>query len=207
MTYLGHELVRFGGRLIEASGQPNEIWQCGVRVVGVSDLQTYLDAVAPLLMQWWRLADNKNAQWAWLDYVTVATVTPTGQDPALRHTYDTPYQGPSQSIYPNFVTVSYTWETASPLAPGGRGRIYVPNAWQYVGSTLTADVAMDAAQAGVSLLDALSGGQSIEGVTPIVASKKYGTNKNIVACSVDCILDTQRRRRNQLTEYRQTASL
>lgn len=213
MAYAAHTLVTFGGDLIEASGQPNEIWQSGMRIDGVTDLAAYLDALAGdgtgdtgTIPQWWKVSANFNSTSARLQWVKVAAVTPTGQDPALTKNMNSPINGSTFPTYPNFVTVSYTMETADPKSHGGRGRCFVPNAFSFTGSSIDAGTAANAATAGVSLVDAMSGGGTL-GAVPVVASRKYGTLKPIVAVSADCILDTQRRRRNNLLELRHTENV
>lgn len=213
MAYAPHTYAFFGGTLLEVSGQPTEIWQTGVRVTGVDDLEAYLaalggnnDDVPGTISQWWLVADNATMISATLDWVKVAAVTATEQAPALTHFYSSPIPGTREAAYPNFVTTAITLETATPSGPGGRGRVYPPLSIGYTGGSISTANAHNVASTGVSLMDAMSGGGTL-GAVPVVASKRYGTNLPIVACSADCILDTQRRRRNQLVEFRQTVSL
>lgn len=213
MAYADHLYVFFGGELVETSGQPSEIWQTGVRVTGVTDPAAYLAAIGGnndddlgTIHQWWRTTDNMCSSSAKLAFVSVAEVTATGQAPALTHNYSDDITGPNGPSIPNFVTACITLETATPKAHGGRGRIYPPLTMAFTGSSISTAVANQVATSGTSLMDALTGGGTLSAV-PVVASKTYGTLLPIVACSADCILDTQRRRRNQLLEFRQTVAV
>lgn len=213
MPYAAHTYAFFGGTLLETAGQPTEIWQTGVRVTGVTDLAAYLaalggnnDDVDGTIKQWWLVADNATMASATLDWVRVAAVTPTEQEPALTHFYSSPIPGTREAAYPNFVTTCITLETAVPSSDGGRGRVYPPLSIGYTGGSISTANAHNVAETGVSLMDAMSGGGTLSAV-PVVASKKFGTLKPVTACSCDCILDTQRRRRNALIEFRQTVSL
>lgn len=213
MPYAAHTLVTIGGTLLEAAGQPNEIWQIGVRVDGVQGQeQAYLDALADdtstggTITQWWLTSANCLSNSAVLNYVKVAAVLPNQQLPALTHNFTTPHRGPNEAQLPNFVSMAITLEGANPKAPGNRGRVYPPNTVPFSGSSTDTSQPQKIAASGVSLVDALSGGGTL-GAIPVIASKKYGTLVPIVACSADCILDTQRRRRNQLLEFRQTETV
>lgn len=204
MPYSAHTLAVVYGTLLEATGQPTEIWQVGVRLTGVTDLDAYADAIIDTVHQWWVLSDNLMSTSAILDGIKVAAVTATGTAPAIDRPASDHPTGPSAATLPNFCSVAITWETADPKSKGGRGRIYPPIAPTFTGSSILTNKAANCASAGVSLLDALTGGQTLQEATPVVASKVYGTLKPIVAASADCIIDTQRRRRNQLVEFRQT---
>ena len=213
MAYTAHTLVIVGGTLLESASQPEEIWQFGVRCTGVADDAAYLAALGGdnganpgTIRQWWGTAANGMSSSAQLEFVKVAHVTPTTQEPALTHRYADPIAGPNQAFLPNFCCVAITLEAADPKSVGGRGRIYPPNGYQFVGSTISAVSVGQAAAAGVSLMDALTGGGTIN-AQPVVASRKYGSLEPIVACSADAIIDTQRRRRNQLTQFRQRATV
>ena len=213
MPYAPHTLIRIGGSLLENTSQPTEIWQIGIRCTGVTDLAAFLAALGGdddtnpgTIHQWWGTALNLMSTQATLNFVSVAAVSATSQAPALVHNYPSPIPGPQAATVPNFVSLCITLETANPKGPGGRGRVYPPNAPGYVGGSVDAGGVKYVADSGVSLIDACTGGGTLSAV-PVVASKTYGTLHPIVACSADAILDTQRRRRNQLTPFRQTSTV
>lgn len=86
------------------------------------------------------------------------------------------------------------------LSRAGRGRIYAPSpgAGTLTAGRLTATARGNLADSAEALLNALQAGS----LTPVIYHRASGTTTNITSLDVGDVIDTQRRRRNQLTESR-----
>nr|CRY97312.1 hypothetical protein [uncultured prokaryote] len=213
MAYLPHALVAFVGDYSNAS-LAAESWQFGVRVFAhgdpspsfLDDPQAYADNIASDIDTWFG-AVHGIPNYCRLQSIKVNNIDPDGHyaDPVThQHDYSTPPTGPNTSAFlPPQCTVVWSWTTDVARGPAHGGRVYPPtSSW-----SLAAGAVLSSTQQGQSLDDALAlldilGSQTDTGsvlVTPCVASSMSAMH-SIEGVRVGAVVDTQRRRRNQLPE-------
>nr|CRY96044.1 hypothetical protein [uncultured prokaryote] len=221
--YHPHALLELSGRLL-GTGGPNEIWTCGLRVVGFNDkgavpedlIEGFLDtatnqgpnpvATYQLIQQWFTTITNGMSSRATLETVKLNNIGPDGlySNKTTTHLRDLAgINGGRAQVGPAFTSVAYTWETGIGRGPAHRGRIYPPNfTYQFVGSEIAIADANEAAAAASDLLHTVSdwapddGGT--DGLVPIVASDIGAAFHYITGATCDTVVDVQRRRKNAI---------
>lgn len=209
MAYTPHTLFAFGGSW---SSNPEEVWECTVRLDGnggggvTLDPEAYLASIATPMASWfsasvvtmdalaqlkWLKCNNVNAEGRYTDTTTTHV-----------HDYSPAIAGSTDHKLPGFCSLAYTWETAVARGPGHRGRIYPPNATMTTTGAFTVSDSLRTqnAQAGAQLLNTL---KNLSGPTgtraiPVVASKIGGAIHAITGCTSDNVFDVQRRRKNRI---------
>jgi len=91
------------------------------------------------------------------------------------------------------------------LSRAGRGRIYAPSpgAGVLTDGRMTSTAAGNLADSAQAMLQALD----TAGFTPVIYHRSSGTTTNITTIDVGDVIDTQRRRRNGLTEVRTSRTI
>lgn len=91
------------------------------------------------------------------------------------------------------------------LSRAGRGRIYAPSpaVAALTAARLSSTAAGNLADSAQAMLQALD----TAGFTPVIYHRSTGTTTNITTIDVGDVIDTQRRRRNQLTEVRTSRTI
>lgn len=127
----------------------------------------------------------------------------------LEYTSAYPTGGEGGTQLPPQNSIAVSWRTHQ-IGAHGRGRIFLPSSAS--GSLSQAKVAAgtqtDIVAAGVTLLEALAftgTGSLAAHVRPIVTGKPFTRYGTITQVRVGSIMDTQRRRRNRLTEVYESA--
>jgi hypothetical protein len=174
----------------------------------VADPDAYLAAILTPLKTWFGAVGNKINSGATLTYVKCNNIGPDGKynSPTTHQVATSQTGGAGSPVTPAFCCVAFTWETGLLRGPAHRGRMYTPNSgWSVTLGTSqisTADM-NSAASSGKSLLQALqyAPGGGAAAVVPVVASKT-GALHLVTGCSVDNIMDVQRRRKNHLAATR-----
>lgn len=184
---------------------PGEQWSIGMHSVGVGDLtaaQTaWTTAVNALWADWDTLlctdVEAIEASTAALSETTGLQLTKTSGTLALAGTNATaclPFQCAP--------VVSFRTAVAT---RAGRGRLYAPSLGvdQQAGGTLIAGAQTALLNGAVAMINGLSGG----GFTASLFSQTTKAQTTITSVDVGNIIDTQRRRRNQLIETRVSANV
>lgn len=219
-----HVLISFGGTL--GTAPAGDSWQCGVRCTGagVNGTTPALDPVGlanalSTSIQAWMNGVSGGAgmrQDAILTFVKVASVqlhvdatsgkrswryVTANNNPQTR-TKNT--SGGFAGTFPWFLSIAYSWTTASPRGLGHTGRIYPPVAFPTTGASganLAGTVVADHVTRAKALLTALAVADG-SGATavPVVASLKDGSLHQITGVRVGNVIDVQRRRKEQIPE-------
>lgn len=214
MTYAkSHYLVTVGGAL-----PGNEIWQTGMRwcpgdnpsdatlvgnlaSIGVEDI--YDDAAAII----------SGASYQWPAETSIAWAKVAAVDTAGEYLTDAIlYQDPSPTVgvhsgvtFPNQIALAVTTWSGQRLGKGNYGRMYWPAPFAVLDSGGRISSAYATVYAGLfaDLVDAWSGEVgtvSVPGYAAIMSQAVGTPTKKIEAIRVGRVLDTQRRRRNNVAE-------
>jgi hypothetical protein len=127
-----------------------------------------------------------------------------GTPATLTWTSSYPTGGESGTQLPPQNSIAVSWKTQQ-VGARGRGRIFLPSSTSAALSQahVSSGAQSDIATAGAQFINALSyagtGGTSAH-VAPIVTGSPFENYGRIIQVGVGSIMDTQRRRRNRLTE-------
>lgn len=127
-----------------------------------------------------------------------------GTPATLTWTSSYPVGGSSSTQLPPQDSIAVSWKTGQ-VGPRGRGRMFLPSATSAAlsGGHVATTPQSDITAAAVALLEGLAytgSGIGSVNVRPIVTGKPFEQYGVITQASVGSIVDTQRRRRNRLTE-------
>lgn len=166
------------------------------------------------------------ATFLWADYSQLVslkvavqkwTTTSTGtgwhysQEPKIREG-GTPSAGGSSNVFPQLSPV-LSLRSGSTLGKANYGRMYIPHArWNLPAgqATTTTGTALTAATAGATFIDTvntLMAARYPDVQASIVSTVGTGTVKGVTRVGMGVVLDTQRRRRSQLEEQYQFATV
>lgn len=218
MPYQPHTLVTIGGTLAEQAAD-DEVWQCGIR--GFADGGGPIDAskLADLALAVlrgptgsgggmegiWGNADSGITTDAKLAWCKAANIGPDGKytaEPGIAQM--TPVAGTKTSSMPSFCSVAISWSTGKTLGKAVRGRIYLPNygMTRSTGSTISSTTAGLFATWAVGVLQAFDTSLATDPATvfhPFVVSES-GVSNVITGLRVGNVIDTQRRRKDAVSE-------
>lgn len=203
-----HIYVQWGGTL-----PGGEIFSCGLRVApdastasmpDVTDAES--DAVGAIIGTYHGAPDTLVNQNAVLTYVKTNVIGTDGKYKfSDTHEYvpiGIPGGGGSNPLYPNQVAIAVSLLTDFTRGPAHRGRFYLPIPSIVVQSDgkITAADANRIRATTLTMINALPG--ALVGMNASVMSRKSGApaRRTITNVQVGRVLDTQRRRRNALTE-------
>jgi hypothetical protein len=217
MTYQPHALLKFGGRWFST-----EEWSCGLRIITSDDTneldfwvdaaEVFLEDVVPMVAAWFIDTQSNISMKARLDYVALNAIGPEGlyADPGNPHEHVY-----TDAAAPTGSNGSYTWpqlttcvslRTAVARGRGTHGRVYTPTAFA-PGDTgrLSSTQRTDVANEFRDLLQDISTIESLPlaGFPRVAVVSKLGDPgpaRIVTHVMVGDVLDTQRRRRNQLPE-------
>lgn len=215
MAYQPHLLLTFGGTL----GTSDEDWQCGIRFIkragligpdpvtpNASDAGELLNDSVDKIADWWNNINVGVGSNAVLRWAKCAAIGGNGRylfdtDPKV-HDYDpgVPGQG-STRAYPFQVSKTLSFKTDRNRGRATNGRIYLPSPSNLV-DTNTGLVSVDQAEVdhhAAFIRDLQTSGVDSQ-TTPAVVSSSSEEWALITRVRVGNVLDTQRRRRAQLTE-------
>jgi hypothetical protein len=222
-----HVLAQWGGTL-----PGGEIWSNSIRLASdgtgnsadVPDfeaMQTWLhgpakDAVAAFHAR----ADTGVHAQAKLTFLKMNVVDMNGhyiENTTFEHAYSPVVAGGSQAnLHPNQCTLVVSTCTAFERGPAHRGRFYLPlcaksidSATGGIGGPEAMLVAVSAATFLSELHDqpGIDAGVSGDVHVCVMSSQGTGATNRIIAVEVGTVIDTQRRRRNAMTEVYQRAAL
>ena len=231
MGYQTHRLLTFGG----TAWADAEEWQCGIRFDnhesdGPSENRDIAEAIGNYLTS--QMIQTLGAGAAptefnglgmgpthRLSWVRFNKINSNGKydDPDNPVTVDLqPVQGGQEGIlkFPPQVAAAISWTTAKKRPPGAFGRIFLPVS----NLNIEADGRLNGGQRNLlanawawhlRVLMQIVSNDRINDSWPIIASKVGdGSNTRITGVRVGDVLDTQRRRRNQLREaYSETVTV
>lgn len=222
-AYGGTERWQFGLRLT-SGGVNNETTALAASTI----VENWWRANAPFAVNWFGAPSTHR-----LVELKVASIQPNGEyvtdDPAYSHFYLPAIAGagaPPAGLLPQS-SVCATLLTDVPRGYASKGRIYLPPSTRYTPGTdglLTAPVAEALANNVMQLVTSLNAATNIGDVAVFskgrgvkvenVAKQRYewtypevGTHRSVTAVKVGRVVDTQRRRRRQLTESYQTDTI
>lgn len=191
-------------------GAWDEIWQCTINLNSFSsvDADAWLSGGQSAIKTWFTGSSAKMSALSRIHWLKLNKINAAGEydDPTTSHTYNyaTPGVGYVTGSYWTIdQCVVWSWTTALSRGPGHMGRIYPPNAGAAVAGG--AQVIDSTAQsqhitAAKGLLSVLSATYSGVTMFPVVATKINATNPPITGVRVGRVIDTQRRRRNKVSE-------
>lgn len=225
MTYQPHALLRFGGTWFV-----DEIWSCGIRIGTDSDEATVAQWVETLtqpdletpsalhlrlaqgVRAWFARSTSRVSSRATLNYVELNAIGPDGRyaDPGNPHRIEYAgaeiLQGPGGfATWPQLATV-VSFLPAQRRGLATRGRIYVPTGLTSDGSgRIASGDAQGMAASAAELLEWIGDSESLAlaGEPRAVIASDLGSPgpmRIITEVRVGDVVDTQRRRRNQLAE-------
>lgn len=214
MAYAPHTLFVMAGSLTDPNSGQKDIWQCSVRGVQVdspdrpvTDPVAFMNGIATPLATYFASADSQICAYASLDYIKVNNIGADGKysdkSNTNQHDYSPIIQGTGTNGHPFTESFAYSWRTTKARGPGSHGRIYLPNASQGAAGSATIAPAVQAVYltAAQQLLHILNVGDGdTAGMLPVVASNVNATNTPVTSISIGRVIDSQRRRRNALTE-------
>jgi len=214
VAYAPHTLVQFGGFISDA-GTDNEIWTCGVRVLGpdASEAAAYMAAIsAPLGVWFGGVAQCVGS--ATLNYVKVNHIDPDGlyTDKTTTNVYDysPEINGTAGQNIPAVLSKVTTWLTDNSRGHASKGRIFLPNYSKTSGGSMFLNAAdqtavVNAGRALITLLSVAYGGAAT--AYPVVASKIDGSVNRITKVACGNVIDVQQRRKNALKETYMVAAV
>jgi hypothetical protein len=226
--YPRHYYFVFGGLTATATGQFNEIWQCGVRCLGgdsgySTDPQALADSIATPFATWWASSASQMATWAKLTFIKVNNINADGlyADPITHeHIYTTQPTGTITTLNPAPVTCRYSWTTAASRGLASRGGIFPPvgltsGAWEFIDPAQMTPLVTSAKK----VLELAGGGTPSDphgGVAAVVsrgkATKTYnpdgsyttvwgtGLARQVTGVRIGNVIDIQRRRKSGVPE-------
>lgn len=215
MAYRPHTLIAFGG-IIPSQTSTDEIWECTIRGFAglrgqntnlpLSNPDTYLAEVAPLLASWFAQSGSRIANVATLEYLKCNAIGADGRySDGQSHTYDYSnlVSGATSQAVPSFLSLSYTWTTPKARGRAHLGRMYPPN-FTYTlssGAHVSPTDTTNAALAGRAFLQTIANATSATAaLDPAVVSGLDGSFAPITGVRVGSVYDVQRRRKNQAVE-------
>lgn len=214
--------VTHGGRLQGT----DEIWTIGYHYAGASNLETNnafyaiteddVEDIHTTFGTEWNNPDNRvPSKWE-LEWTKVALIAPDGKyvpDSEPVEFIGLPLGGGFTGSYAPQLSTVVTIISSKPRDPGRYNRFYLPTAaistadWEMT-ETARSNIANNFADYFISLNDFMSGLGSQFNVTLVVASAKgAGQANDAINLRVGGVIDTQRRRRNKLTENYSVSSL
>lgn len=213
MVYRPHTLVAFGGSL--NINNEKEVWECTIRgfagtwsntdALPLTDGQPYCDEVAPHLASWFTQASSGIPGFVSLDYLKCNAIGADGKYSGTGSTnvHDfTGTTGGATQAAPSFCSLAYSWQTTRTRPPAAFGRMYPPN-FSYAaqgGEVLPASRSAALLAAGLLINVIANQGSSAHAFHPAVVSNKGAAYAFLTAARVGSVYDTQRRRKNNLTE-------
>lgn len=215
MAYpIRHKLLTVAG----SSWNGTEEWSFSVRIIpdsgGESVSQTQCDDAAATVTTFWNTTGLGMPSNYVLEQTKLAPIGTDGHYPegeiafVHNHSGDT---GPASSVFhaPQ-IAYAVTLLTAVPRGRGSRGRFYLPAPSFAVSSTtgkLSSGVASGIGGIVKDWLNALNGVTGLGTVGLITKVGLFGTSHAVTAVKTGVVLDTQRRRRNHLSEDYVTTAL
>lgn len=225
VTYAPHVLIAFGGRLFGT-----EVWSCSLRMTLFTGtvgeyprLDTWseenVEDIGTDVAAWFTRTGSAISSAARLDYVKVNPIGPDGrywnQERTIERRWaagDAPSGVNGPGLAQNTVVVSLL--TDAQRGRASRGRFYPPTgalvssaSTGRISNTLTQQMADSAAV----LIEGLNNqpGLDLEDPTVVVASDlgEPGPVRPVTSVAVGDVVDTQRRRRNQLPELYSVATI
>ena len=223
MAYPKHALMTIGGTL----GTLGEVWQCGVRFDGedsgwAHDCEAWLTDRAPRILAWFVAAANKLSNNAKIGFVKFNNINPDGTyaDPVTHERFFTSGNtGSTASQQAQIMTAAITWTTAVARGLAHKGRVYLPLALEFSGTSTTISTAVqgDFITCGKGLLTAATNPTPPAGTfaQPSVVSRGKatawdshhrptawgpGVTQHITGVQVGSVMDVQRRRKEQIAE-------
>lgn len=226
--YPPHMLLQFGGYLGGGSSH-EEIWSCSLRIMtedgagspqnqDVEAQENYLDTATTAIKAWFTSNFTGITDQAKLTYVKCNAIAPNGKylhttTTSLRDFAPVAGAGTNPAEYKPFqVSAVVTIETERKRGLGSKGRIYVPVPAGTVDVNGKWSNAGNMASATATLFDALSfddlaNQYSVAVVSPGGKFSSTGVAEPVRTISVGNVLDTQRSRRNSLSETRVRATV
>jgi hypothetical protein len=224
MTYTDpHALLTVHGEL---TGTP-ERWSFGLRFLPASSgPQASADQALTIVSTWWTTGTNHFSAGLKLTHVKVANIEPDGHYPptglSAEAVLAVPLQGTdltTQGLYvPPQSSVAVTLTTDVPRGLASKGRVYLPSQVFQIDQGLISVAAAQAVannfKGMITSLNAaslwgnaqvMSRGKADRSTDPATGKTTYtypnpGVTHDILGCRVGRVVDTQRRRRRQLTE-------
>lgn len=220
MTYRPHLVLQFGGRLFNT-----EIWSCSLRMIlgdpattmiSEAAMQTWAEEnvadVADDVRAWFLRSDSLISNAARLDFVKLNTVDENGRYWSQEETVQFEWlagDAPTGTVVAgepqNTVCVSLLTDAARGRA--SRGRFYPPtgNFTPTAGTgKISGTLTQQMADSALLLLNDLANEPGVDLQSPrvVVASDlgSPGPMRNVTMLAVGDVIDTQRRRRNNLIE-------
>lgn len=197
-----HVKVTWGGGLTVGD---LETWSFGCRfrlstLPGSTEAETLFDLAAGMLTSTAVAMQNSHRLlWCKIALQDVEGRYPDGID-AVEYISETPVQGATAGGHPPQCSIACSTTTAVSRGRASRGRFYLPtSSWDTAADGMLAtQVPTNMATRLAQFLDAVTD----EMAAPAAVFSKIGsgTTRNIVGVRVGRVVDTQRRRRNQLPE-------
>lgn len=192
-----------------AGGQA-EIWECTLRAVQadvqtqpVSDPVAWLNGIKTPLANWYAAANNLMSNSSTLDYIKANTIGPDGKYVSKTLTnrldYSPKIAGGATQVFPDVLSVCWSWRTDRQRGPGSKGRIYPPNMTTGVGAQMSIATTQQASHGAAAqrLLHLLEiGNGSTAAARLVIASSVDASNTPITRIVIGNILDVQRRRKS-----------
>jgi len=217
-----HYLLTFGGGLLGG-----EEWQCGLRFrqtgggsspseqidnssISLSDIYDDIAALISNTSQGFPAATSLN----WVKLAAIKTDGYYATDPQI-HSPATPAVGASVAFVPNQIAMVASLWTGVSLGTGNRGRIYLPAPAQDVGTDgrWVLSLATGLVTRVRDMINAVNGEISTiavptePAIMASVTAHQAGSEKAVTTVRIGRVPDTQRRRRTDLDEDYQEATL
>lgn len=230
MAYHPHGLLRFGGawfvseiwscglRIItDDSAATTQQWVDALEPNEPGGIPTLLQEVDPMIREWFQRTQTSASVEAKLNWIEWNAIGPDGKyaDPGNPHRLDipsgeTPSGASTIPTWPQLATV-VTLRSAVERGRGTHGRIYVPTGVAAAANgRIGAGVAQNMADSAAQLFEEIATLQSLalagEPRVGIVSAgdgpnaPAQGPSRIVTRVQVGNVMDTQRRRRNQLAE-------
>lgn len=225
MTYRPHILLSFGGRFFASEQWANnlriQLGPAASSVVSPENLQTWaeenIEDIAADVEAWFTRIESRISQAAKLDWLKLNAIGANGRYVSQEATNlfewsnaDAP-SGTVTATYPQ-LTVAVSLLTDAARGRASRGRIYPPTGIMTLDNTTgrIADTnASDMAGSMLQLLNEIANEPGLDLSSPrvVVASElgSPGPMRDVTSVAVGNVVDTQRRRRNELVEIYQPA--
>lgn len=213
--YPRHSLVVLGGTLYSPTAGPsNEIWECTLRGTQadqpnqpVNDPVAYLNGIKGPLGAWYAAANNLMSAQSTLDYIKCNHIGPDGKYESKTITNRLDYSpkviGGASQVYPDILSVAWSWRTGRTRGPGSHGRIYPPNMTTTTTASMSITTAQQAAHGAAAqrllhLLEIGDGGTNA--LRLCVVSGVDASATPITRIVIGSIIDVQRRRKSNEAE-------
>jgi len=220
-TYRPHVLLQIFGRLGGSAGV--EVWSCGIRLHNASDalptraqLVTALDAMQPLIGNWFTSSDSYISQSGFLTGAKLNAILASGkqrEQDTVEIEWASAPQGARPVLAPFYQSWALTWRTALRRGRGHSGRIYPPvvSALMEESGYCSLASSNQMAASGALLLSNVNSQLSLAAGAPYRASVMSAGNDGaggapvvlpasqiITGVTVDRVPDVQHRRTRQL---------